>query len=197
MPVEGRRSSGTVARSRTVAVGIGIVAIAIFLLTIPFANYWLDQHGLWRLPLLGLVPSAVWIVAFAFVARDLTQITLGRRWAWAAIAVGAALSWWVASPRLAVASGIAFLWSEGTDALVFTPLANRGTTAAFVVGVSISGYAASVVDTAIFLRLAFHTFDGWWQFTVAKIFFVVCATPIAWMIRSFVVVTRDPVFVAA
>ena len=178
-------------------MGIGVAALVVFLLTIPFANYWLDRHGMWTVPWLGLVPSAVWIVAFAFVARDLAQIALGRTWAWAAIAVGAALSWWIASPRLAVASGLAFLWSESADALVFTPLANRGTTMAFVLGVSISGYAASVVDSALFLRFAFHTFDGWWQFTLAKVFFVACATPLAWAIRSVVVARREPTLVAA
>jgi queuosine precursor transporter len=169
---------------RTTTLGVGILALAVFLLTIPFANLWLARFGMWTMPWLGLVPSAVWIVAIAFVARDLAQITLGRKWAWAAIAAGAGLSLWVASPRLALASGLAFLWSESTDTLVFTPLANRGTTMAFVLGVSISGYAASVVDSALFIRLAFHTFDGWWQFTLAKIFFVLCATPLAWAIRS-------------
>jgi hypothetical protein len=179
----GHRSRDEIAPRRN-STTIGVASLAFFLFTIPFANLWLDRHGMWTVPRLGPVPSAVWIVAFSFVARDLGQIALGRIWAWAAIGVGAGLSWWIASPSLAVASGLAFLWSESTDAFVFTPLANRGTTRAFVLGVFISGYAASVVDSIIFLKLAFHSIDGWWQFTLAKTFFVACATPVAWTVRS-------------
>ncbi len=170
-------------------MSVGAAALVLFLLSIPFANWWLERHGFWDAPFVGPVPSAVWVVGFAFVLRDLAQLFLGRKWAWAAIAAGTLLSWWVASPALAFASGSAFLWSESTDALIFTPLANRGTTRAFLVGVTVSGYAASVVDSALFLRLAFHTFDGWWQLAVAKVFFVVLATPVAWGVRR--VVSRD------
>lgn len=162
---------------------IGSVALAAFLLSIPFANWWLTQHGLVDIPALGKIPSAVWVVGIAFVVRDLAQLALGRTWAWVAIVAGVFLSWWIAAPHIAFASGAAFLWSESTDALIFTPLANRGTKM-FLLGVSISGYAASVVDSALFLRIAFHSFDGWWQFTVAKVFFVACATPFAWGVRA-------------
>lgn len=164
---------------------VGWLMLALFLLSIPFANHWLSVHGMWASfgPVPGPIPSAVWVVAFAFVFRDLAQIIIGRGWTWAAIVAGTILSWWLASPALAVASGAAFLWSESTDALIFTPLANRGTTRSFLLGVSISGYAASVVDSALFVRLAFHSFDGWWQLTVVKVFFVMCATPVAWLVR--------------
>jgi uncharacterized PurR-regulated membrane protein YhhQ (DUF165 family) len=158
----------------------GWVCLALFMACIPFANWWLDRHGFWHFGFLGAVPSAVWVVGFAFVLRDLAQITLGKWWTWAAIVVGALLSWWLASPTLAVASGAAFLWSESTDALIFTPLANRGQ---FLLGVTISGYAASAVDSALFVRLAFHSYNGWWQLTVAKIAFVMLATPVAYGIR--------------
>lgn len=175
---------------------IGWLCLAAFLCSIPFANHWLTVHGMWSHfgPIPGPIPSAVWVVGFAFVLRDLAQLTLGRYWAWAAIVAGTVLSWWLASPALAVASGMAFLWSESTDALIFTPLANRGTTRAFLLGVSISGYAASVVDSALFVRLAFHSFDGWWQLTLAKIFFVMLATPVAWLVRQRV---SRPALVAA
>lgn len=167
---------------------VGYTSLALFLASIPFANWWLTQHGLWDHlgPIPGPIPSAVWVVGFAFVLRDLAQLTLGKWWAIAAIAVGVLLSWWVANPAFAFASGMAFLWSESTDALIFTPLANRGTTRAFLIGVTISGYAASVVDSVIFVRLAFHTYNGWWQLTLAKILFVALATPVAWGVRRLV-----------
>lgn len=161
---------------------IGAVALLGFLCSIPFANWWLEQHGLWDLNHLGMVPSAVWVVAFSFVLRDLAQITLGRAWAWGAIAVGTALSWWLAAPALAIASGAAFLWSESTDALVFTPLADRGR---FALGVAISGVAASAVDSAIFMRLAFDSWE-WWPLFIAKSLFVLAATPVAAAVRRAV-----------
>lgn len=162
---------------------VGWICLGLFMGCIPFANWWLDRHGLWNLGVLGRIPSAVWVIGIAFVLRDLAQITIGKGWTWAAIVVGTVLSWWLSSPSLAVASGAAFLWSESTDALIFTPLANRGQ---FLLGVTISGYAASVVDSALFVRLAFHSFDGWWQLTIAKILFVALATPVAYTIRRIV-----------
>lgn len=159
---------------------IGTITLAGFLATIPFANWWLRQFGLWNAPLLGPIPSGLWVVAFSFVLRDIAQITLGRRWAWAAIAVGTALSWWLASPTIAVASGLAFAISESIDAAIFTPLADRGR---FVLGVTISGYAAGFVDSAVFVRIAFGSWQGWWQLGIAKAIVVLAATPIAWATR--------------
>lgn len=157
----------------------GAAALLAFLASIPFANWWLATNGMWQ-TFLGPVPSGVWVVAFSFVARDLAQVALGRKWAWGAIAVGAALSYWLAGPELALASGAAFLWSESTDALVFTPLANRGR---FTLGVVLSGYAASAVDSLLFLWLAFGSVSGWWQLWLVKTAFVLIATPVAWFLR--------------
>ena len=167
---------------------IGFIALGAFLLSIPFANWWLKTNGMWVSPLLGPLPSALWVVAISFVLRDLAQITLGRTFAWSAIGVGTLLSWWLASPALAIASGAAFLISESTDAAIFTPLANRGK---FLVGVIVSGYIAGFVDSAVFLRIAFESWDGWWQLGIAKAVVILAATPIAWGVRR--VVLRQPV----
>lgn len=161
---------------------VGILSTIGFLLSIPFANWWLKVHGFWNVPALGSVPSGVWVVGISFVLRDLGQYVMGRRVAWAAIAIGTALSWFLASPGLAVASGVAFLWSESTDALIFTPLANKGS-GLFALGLLVSGLLASVVDSALFLRLAFGSFHGWWQLTLVKDAFVLMAAPVAWSIR--------------
>ena len=159
---------------------IGYASLAGFLATIPFANWWLAKHGLWVAPVLGPLPSALWVVAISFVLRDVAQIALGRTWAWSAIVVGTALSWWLASPTLAIASGVAFAVSESTDALIFTPLANRGK---FLLGVTISGYVAGFVDSALFVRIAFGSWSGWWQLGIAKAVVVGVATPFAWIVR--------------
>jgi uncharacterized PurR-regulated membrane protein YhhQ (DUF165 family) len=162
---------------------LGIASIILFLFSIPLANWWLDRYGFWDVPHLGPVASGVWVVGIAFVLRDFGQYVVGRRVAWAAIACGTILSVWLASPGLAVASGAAFLWSESTDALVFTPLANRGI-GLFFAGLCLSGLAASMVDSALFVRIAFGSFSGWWQLTLVKDVFVLLAAPVVLAIRS-------------
>jgi uncharacterized PurR-regulated membrane protein YhhQ (DUF165 family) len=151
-----------------------------FLITIPLANWTLHRYGFREVPGLGMVPSGVAWVGFSFVFRDVAQYLLGRKWAWLAIGLGTLLSWLLADAGLALASGLAFLWSESTDALIFTPLANRGR---FALGVWISGVAASVVDSILFLQIAFHSTNGWWQLFVVKSAFVLIASPIALGIR--------------
>lgn len=166
---------------------IGLAALAIFFASIPFANYWLTRFGFYNAPLLGPLPSGLWVVAVSFVARDVAQITLGRRAAWFAIAAGTLATWFLASPGLALASGVAFLVSESTDAAIFTPLANRGR---FVLGVIVSGYLAGFVDSALFVRIAFGSWTGWWQLGIAKGLIVLAATPFAWGVRR--VLLREP-----
>lgn len=159
---------------------IGTTALLGFLATIPLANWWLTENGMWSAPLLGPIPSAVWVVAFSFVLRDLAQITLGKSWAWIGIIVGTIASWWIASPTLAVASGVAFAVSESVDALIFTPLADRNR---FALGVIISGVVGGFLDSALFVRIAFNSWSGWWQLGIAKAIVVAIATPVAWIVR--------------
>jgi uncharacterized PurR-regulated membrane protein YhhQ (DUF165 family) len=166
---------------------VGWISIVGFLCSIPFANWWLSNNGMWIAPWLGPLPSALWVVAISFVLRDIAQITLGRSFAWAAIAVGTVLSWWLASPQLALASGAAFLISESIDAAIFTPLANRGR---FLLAVTISGYVAGFIDSAVFLRIAFDSWAGWWQLGIAKAIVVMIATPVVWGLRRALL--REP-----
>jgi uncharacterized PurR-regulated membrane protein YhhQ (DUF165 family) len=69
-------------------------------------------------------PSGVLFAGLAFTFRDLTQEWLGRKVVLVAIVVGALLSWLVTS-NLAVASGVAFLFSELADFAVYQPLRER------------------------------------------------------------------------
>jgi uncharacterized PurR-regulated membrane protein YhhQ (DUF165 family) len=68
-----------------------------------------------------------------------------------AIIAGAALSYLVA-PAFAVASGAAFLLSESADMAVFTPLARSADGTARLLA---STVVAAVVDSVVFLHLAF------------------------------------------
>ena len=77
------------------------------------------------------------------------QRTAGIRWAWAAVVVGIALSWWLASPELAFASAVAFGAAEAVDLAVYTRLRSR-----FVIAVLVSNIVAAPIDTVLFLHLA-------------------------------------------
>ncbi len=96
-----------------------------------------------------MAPSGVFAAGLTFVARDVLQRTAGRAWSLAVIVPGACLSA-LLSPGLALASGTAFLFSELVDFGVFSPLQRRGLARAVLV----SGLAASVIDSVIFLGIA-------------------------------------------
>jgi uncharacterized PurR-regulated membrane protein YhhQ (DUF165 family) len=71
-----------------------------------------------------------------------------------AILLGAAVSA-ALSAQLALASGLAFLVSELADFVVYTPLRQRSWLAAVV----ISNTVGDVIDSALFLWLAFGSLD--------------------------------------
>ena len=97
-----------------------------------------------------LAPSGVWAAGISFPARDVVQRTGGRLLGVAAILLGAAISWKVSSPVIAVASGGTYLISESLDMLVYTPLQKRW----FVPAVIASGCVAIIVDSVVFLHWA-------------------------------------------
>lgn len=116
----------------------------------------------WAILTFGLVPvgfglaapAGVYFAGLSFTARDLVQEQLGRRWTIGLIGLGAALSA-LLSPALALASGIAFASSELADLAVYTPLRARSRTAA----VALSNTVGLVIDSALFLFLAFGSLD--------------------------------------
>ena len=87
----------------------GYLALLGFSLTIPAANWLIGNvgtvcasQGPCLVPVApGLMaPSGVLMIGLALVLRDLVHARLGWRWALAAIAVGAALTGFVAPPAL-------------------------------------------------------------------------------------------------
>lgn len=143
---------------------IGYLLLALYALTVPMANWMIGHFGVVCVPngpcLLpvgfGLMaPSGVLMVGVALVLRDLVQRLLGWMWGLGAIAIGAVLSWLVADPHIVIASVVAFVASESADFLVYSPLAKRR----LWLAVSASSAVGAIVDSAIFLWLAFGTLD--------------------------------------
>lgn len=134
-----------------------------FAATIPAAN-WMIGHvgacipnGPCIIPVgFGLsAPSGVLMIGLALVLRDLVHEKGGARAALGAIGLGAILSALVAPAALVIASVTAFLLGELADLGVYTPLRRRGLWLAMFM----SGVAGAIVDSALFLMLAFGSLD--------------------------------------
>jgi len=173
-------------RRRTIE---GIVCLVLFGLTIPAANWLIGNAGTVCVPngpclipvAPGLMaPSGVTMIGIALVLRDLVQRRLGVEIAASAIVAGALFSVLVAPPALVIASGVAFLLSELADLAVYTPLARRRLIAAVV----LSSMVGLVVDSIVFLWLAFGSLDFLLGQVVGKAWMVLASIPlVAWLRR--------------
>jgi uncharacterized PurR-regulated membrane protein YhhQ (DUF165 family) len=166
----------------------GAVFLGLFCLTIPAAN-WMIGHVGTACPPSGpcilpvapgiMAPSGVLMVGVALVLRDLVQRRLGVIVGIGAIMVGAALSALLAPPSLVIASATAFLLSEFADFAVYTPLARRRLVAAVIA----SSLVGLVVDSIVFLWLAFGSLDFLPGQIVGKLWMVLLATPLIAYLR--------------
>jgi queuosine precursor transporter len=185
--MEGRIVNSAAERQR---VREGVVYLALFALTIPAANWLIghagtacvEPHGPCVIPVAPgvLAPSGVTMVGVALVLRDLVQRRLGTGLSALAILGGAAISALVAPPALVVASAVAFLLSEFADLAVYTPLARRRLVAAVIA----SSCAGLVVDSIVFLWLAFGSLEFLLGQVVGKAWMVLLSIPfVIWLRR--------------
>jgi len=145
-PRTGSQDGGQRALRRLTAAGL----LVSYSVTITAANW---ASTLWpAVALTGLqIPAGALFAGLAFTVRDLLQEAVGTRTTLLAIALGAALSGLIASPRIALASAAAFAISELVDLAVYTPLRNRNRIAA----VGLSNALGLLIDSLLFLPLAF------------------------------------------
>jgi hypothetical protein len=167
----------------------GVLFLVLFALTIPAANWLIGHVGTTCVPqgpclvpvAPGLMaPSGVTMVGIALVLRDLVQRRLGTAISALAVLVGSGLSALYAPTSLVVASATAFLLSELADLAVYTPLARRRLVAAVIA----SSCAGLVVDSIVFLWLAFGSLDFLAGQVVGKAWMVLLSIPfVAWLRR--------------
>src|ERR1700757_1121049 len=167
----------------------GILFLVLFALTIPAANWLIGNvatsclpNGPCLLPVApGLMaPSGVTMVGIALVLRDLVQRRLGTTISALAGLGGSGMSALLAPASLVVASATAFLLSEFADLAVYTPLARRRLVAAVIA----SSCAGLVVDSIVFLWLAFGSLDFLAGQVVGKAWMVLLSIPfVAWLRR--------------
>lgn len=132
-----------------------LVLAAAYVGTILAANAALQHVGPLTLGPLA-IPSGVWFAGMAFILRDLIQQEANRprRWVLGSIGVGTAASLAVSAGdgwRIALGAGAAFLVSELLDYRIFSRLRHRG----FLTASTTSNVAAALVDTLLFLPIAF------------------------------------------
>lgn len=133
------------------------IPVAVYATTIVTANWLTATFGLVPIGFGLAVTAGTFAAGAALIARDWVQTSSGRAITITAIVAGAGLSWWLSTPAIAIASGIAFLVSELVDMGVFTPLRGRSLPIAVVA----SSVVSAPVDTVLFLYLA--GFGVTWQ----------------------------------
>lgn len=136
------------------------IYLVAFIATIPLANWMIGNVGTFciddgpcMLPVgFGLAaPSGVLAVGAALVLRDLVQEEFGLKVAFAAVLIGATLSYVLADPYIAMASFAAYALAETADLLVYSKLRQKS----IELAVLASGLVGSVIDSAVFLLIAF------------------------------------------
>lgn len=103
-------------------------------------------------PLVELPNGELWaplslIVGFIFVVRDYAQRRVGHQVLWAML-VGCVISWYMATPQLALASAAAFAMGELGDWALFT-FTNRP----FSQRILISSLVGAPLDSVVFLLI--------------------------------------------
>ena len=166
----------------------GAIFLILFCLTVPAANWMLGHVGTVCPPdgpclvpvAPGLMaPSGVLVIGAALVLRDLVQRRLGVEFGVGAIIAGASISAAFSPASLVQASAAAFLVSEFIDLAVYTPLARRR----LVLAVVASSVAGLVVDSIVFLWLAFGSLEFLMGQVVGKLWMVLAAIPFVAYLR--------------
>lgn len=161
-----------------------LVIAALYLVTIPLANWFINNIGEQAAPNLPhtipvgfgyQAPSGVLFIGLALFARDILQEAIGKRRVLAIIAAGVALSYWV-NPAVATASAVAFACGELADLLIYTTIKCRNRVAA----IFCSGLIGSIVDSFLFLQIAFGSTMFWEGQVIGKIAMTAFCALLVW-----------------
>ncbi|MGU3494672.1 queuosine precursor transporter [Xanthobacteraceae bacterium A53D] len=132
-----------------------------------------------------------------FLINDLTNRRLGvartRRVIYVGFALAVLLSVYFASPRIAFASGAAFLTSQLLDATVFNRLRRR----AWWMPPAIAGFFSAALDTVVFFALAFAGTGLPWESWALCDYFVKLAMILVFLGPYKAIIARMPVWQGA
>ena len=158
----------------------GAVAVVGFIAVIVGANMSLAEWGIVSIGFGLSAPAGVYFAGLAFTMRDAVREFWGRKGVALAILVGAAVSFGLEdAQKFAIASGVAFLFSEAADSLVYERIRDRG----WLPAVAGSNVVGLVLDSAIFLWLAFGSLAFIEGQIVGKVYMTVLAIVVIWGVR--------------
>lgn len=136
-----------------------IFAIAAMCAAVSSSNI-LVQYPFHYFGLQHILTYGAFIYPFAFLINDITNRRFGASMArlvvYAGFITGLLVSWVLASPRLAIASGTAFLCAQLLDIAVFSPLRKRSWWQAPLA----AAICGSCLDTILFFSIAFAPVFG-------------------------------------
>lgn len=156
----------------------GAVAFVCYVATIFLANAAIQSYGLVPVGFGLLAPAGVYFAGLAFTLRDITHEKWGPVGSIVAVIIGAVLSYWV-SPAFAYASGFAFLASEILDLGVYMWFRPKG----FWIAVLLSNVAGFILDSFLFLLIAFGNLEFLPGQIVGKAWVTLIAVALIWLVR--------------
>jgi uncharacterized PurR-regulated membrane protein YhhQ (DUF165 family) len=158
--------------------------LAIYLATIPAANWFINNVGTQLFPggphtiPVGFgyaAPSGVLLIGIALFTRDFIQEEFGKRVTLGAIVLGIGLSYLV-NPAVATASAVAFAVSEMMDFAVYSKIKKRTLTGAVV----FSGVTGGIADSFLFLYIAFGSINYWQGQVIGKTWMALLGGLLIW-----------------
>jgi len=163
-------------------------AIIAYLATIPLANWFISNVGTQSFPEgphtipVGFgyqAPSGVLLIGIALFTRDYVQEKFGKRNVLIAIAAGIVISFFV-NPDVAAASAVAFAAGEIVDFFVYTRIKRKSIALAVV----FSGVVGGIIDSFLFLQIAFDSTNFWQGQVVGKTWMALLGGLIIWGYRA-------------
>ena len=131
-----------------------ILAAVGYVFSVVLVNWLVITFGVIPVGFGLYAPAGVFVAGLAFILRDVIQEGYGKFASIALIVLGSVVSYAI-SGNLAFASAAAFLASETLDFCVYTPLRKKN----WYVASFSSNVVGAVVDSAVFLVLAFGSLD--------------------------------------
>ncbi|SDM99481.1 hypothetical protein SAMN04488074_13124 [Lentzea albidocapillata subsp. violacea] len=164
-----------------------LLVVAAYVGTVALANYTSTSSPAVILGPLIIPAGTLW-AGMTFTLRDLLHETLGPSGVTVVVAAGAGLSWLLASPQIAVASVVAFAVSEALDSALYAMLRPSSRIRAVLA----SNLAGLVVDSLLFVPLAFGSFAAAPGQVVGKAVATLLTLAVLWGVRrsSFWAVPR-------
>jgi uncharacterized PurR-regulated membrane protein YhhQ (DUF165 family) len=156
----------------------GAIAAAALVGTVVAANWAIGAFGFVPVGFGLVAPAGVYFAGLAFGLRDVVHEELGRWAVLACIAVGGLLSLSI-SPAFAFASAAAFVVSETADLAVYEPLRERQ----WIAAASASNVVGAIVDSALFLLLAFGSLEHLAGQVVGKVWMGVLGVVLVAVVR--------------